>query len=144
MPAAMRGRSCAHKETPNPTSHTTTFRPQHAISHATLHPHNRSLPPPLRLLLSFLLYPFLLVPHPHPKLLTPNPSSSSHRRAKDAENAAVNAAIAKRAKELGMGAEVAAAERDAPQRYTTVDYEGVAKAMDRITEWQATGKKRYN
>ncbi|KAG2425293.1 hypothetical protein HXX76_013874 [Chlamydomonas incerta] len=63
--------------------------------------------------------------------------------ARDAEHSAVNAAIAKRAKELGMGAEVAAAERDAPQRYSVVDYEGVAKAMDRITEWQATGKKKY-
>ncbi|GLC50716.1 hypothetical protein PLESTB_000411600 [Pleodorina starrii] len=64
--------------------------------------------------------------------------AAREQAARDAEGAAVSAAIAKRAKELGMGQ-----QPPEPQKQYYVDYDGVTKAYDKIVEWQQTGKKKY-
>ncbi|GIL66896.1 hypothetical protein Vafri_20372 [Volvox africanus] len=56
----------------------------------------------------------------------------------DAESGAVAAAIAKRAKELGLGN-----QPPEPQKQYYVDYEGVSQGYDKIVAWQQTGKKQF-
>ncbi|GIL87135.1 hypothetical protein Vretimale_14252 [Volvox reticuliferus] len=56
----------------------------------------------------------------------------------NAESGAVAAAIAKRAKELGLGNQ----PPELPKQYY-VDYEGVSQGYDKIVAWQQTGKKQY-
>ncbi|GLI71565.1 hypothetical protein VaNZ11_016820 [Volvox africanus] len=56
----------------------------------------------------------------------------------DAESGAVAAAIAKRAKELGLGN-----QPTEPQTQYYVDYEGISQGYDRVVAWQQTGKKQY-